>query len=322
MEEEQQQQSASPVTLSVVIPVRNRPEQVIRALQSVRLQQLLPDAIIVVDNGSTDDTAAAVHTFFDRWRSECPETAPRLTLVEESRPGAAAARNRGLAAVDTEWTMFFDSDDIMLPRHIRRAVDAVQAEPAADIVGWDVRYAGPGAEHEAVIKPFEPQDAAFHNLFHATFATQRYMARTALFGNAGGWREDVPIWNDIELGARLLALHPHIVKRHGTDVIVYIGDDSITGRNFSSRAGQYDKALDAISATLGREYSSWIALKRTILAACMAREGAGDAARTEMTKALSLPLTARERLLLRVAYTYTRFGGRGIARLLRRVLKA
>lgn len=321
MTEEPKPQSEIPVTLSVVIPVRNRAGQITRTLQSIRMQQRLPDAVIVVDNASTDNTADAVRDFFDRWLTESPESSPRLTLVGESRPGAAAARNRGLAEVDTEWTMFFDSDDIMLPRHILRAVDAAEAEPDADIIGWDVRYARPGFEHEAVIKPFEPQDAAFHNLFHATLATQRYMARTGIFRQAGGWNEDVPIWNDIELGARLLALSPRIVKRHGTDVIVYAGEDSITGRNFSSRAGRYDSALDAISATLGPEYASWISLKRTILAACMAREGARDEARSELTKAQALYPSAKQRLLLRLAYIYTRFGGRGIARILRKALK-
>lgn len=316
-------------SLTVVVPVHNRADKVVRMLGSLRRQSVLPAEVIVVDNASTDDTASAVSRFFDDWRRQTGDSpVPALTLLHDPTPGACHARNTGLKAVRTVWTMFFDSDDVMLPGHIARAVGAVS--PRAQIVGWDVMMtAEPGDDAiinlpESVaggsIKPFETSDIAYHNLFHATLATQRYMARTQLFRDAGGWNVDVPIWNDIELGNRLLKQLGNkpdaIVKVQGAPLVcVYTSPQSITGCGFAERADKYGAALACFEAVLPSRLQPWVNLKRIILAADMAREG--SPAGPELYRQVMRGAAGRFRLILPTAYLYVRIGGRGAARLLR-----
>lgn len=318
--------------LTVVVPVYNRVAKVVRMLESLQCQTVSPAEIVVVDNGSTDNTAAAVRACFGNWRVHADGRVPALTLLTDAVRGACHARNVGLAAVRTEWTMFFDSDDVMLPHHIERAMHA--ASCGAQVVGWDISimadptesdHGGMGVYKAASgsIKPFEMRDIVYHNLFHATFATHRYMARTELFRRAGGWNPDVPIWNDIELGNRMISVLASegcvpgsIVKVHGpVSVHVYRSSRSITGASFSSRAGKYDQALACIEAGLTERQRPYVDLKRVILAANMEREG--SPAGRQLYRCVMGRAVGRYRLLFAAAYRYTASGGRGIARLVR-----
>lgn len=318
--------------LTVVVPVYNRADKVVRMLESLQCQTVSPAEIVVVDNGSTDNTAAAVRACFARWRAHADGRVPALTLLSDFVRGACHARNTGLAAVRTEWTMFFDSDDVMFPHHIERAMHAATA--GTQVVGWNIAIMSEPTESDqnvqgmrkgasGAIKPFERHDMVYHNLFHATFATQRYMARTELFRRAGGWNPDVPIWNDIELGNRLISLlvvngsqAGTIVKVHGpVSVQVYSSARSVTGASFSSRAGKYEQALACIETVLPRRQRPYVDLKRIILAANMEREGSPAGRR--LYRRVIEGAGARYRLLFAAAYRYTACGGRGIARLVR-----
>lgn len=298
--------------VTVVIPVHNREGLVTRTLQSVMEQTLQPSAVIVVDNASTDGTAAAVRRCFDAW----PVKTVRLSLLSEPRPGAAHARNRGLAGVDTRWTMFFDSDDVMSAGHIYRAISAAAVYPDADIIGWDVFWADNSGRIIRTL-PFERDNAQYNNLFHGTLSTQRYMARTQLFREAGAWNGKATVWDDIELGARLLALNPTIVKLSGKPTVtVYCGHPSITTRHFAQNLDSYEPALNSIGRTLGAERRHWIDFKRITLAAVVSRRRNYEGFEL-FEKVLNSTRPRFRRLLWRIAYIYTLRGGRGIARLLR-----
>ena len=92
--------------ISVVIPTRNRRRLFALALASVLDQRGVRLEVIVVDEASTDDTAAMVHAIAD----------PRVHVVRHDVPlGMTAARNRGIAAATGEWIAFLDDDDIWVP---------------------------------------------------------------------------------------------------------------------------------------------------------------------------------------------------------------
>ena len=119
--------------VTVVVPVYNRASLALRTLDSIAAQQPCP-RLIVVDNNSTDCTFEAVSRWAELRRSE--EFPIEVTV--ETAKGAAAARQKGLTMVETPYVMFFDSDDEMLPGHIRRFVEAADSHPKADIIGWDI----------------------------------------------------------------------------------------------------------------------------------------------------------------------------------------
>lgn len=293
--------------ISIVIPVRNRADSVCRTLDSIAAQVYRPLRVIVVDNGSTDGSADTVQ----HWASQHCDNNLSLTLLSEAQPGACAARNRGLEAVDTPWTMFFDSDDTMRPRHIERAMAVAEAHPDADIIGWDVLH---HCGHVETRKRFIIRDIVYNNLMHSSFATLRYMARTDLFRRAGAWLPGARLFDDVELGMRLLALKPTVVHA-GTDITVDVFE-SEQSISTASRAdiSHMDIAVDAIESSLPDNQRHWVDLRRLIILAC---EGAGDPAASRRAADIIAATPLPRRWLWRLFYNYSRMGGRGVARIYR-----
>ena len=281
--------------LTVVIPVFNRRDELKRCLDSIECQTVQPSRVIIVDDGSTDGSSevARMHPI-------------GADVVEKNHEGATVARNTGLEKVETSWTMFFDSDDLMSPDHIETAMTA--ATPDADIVGWDVERIDSSGKRS--VKPFEPRDIGWHNIMHGTMATQRYMARTSLFRRAGGWRDDIMVWNDVEIGARMLALSPKVVKVPGVRVTVLHSVKSITGMRWLDNKDIYPATFAALASTLGEKHGDWLALKKAILAADIGREDREEGRR--MYAEIEGKTAA-----VRFAYYYRLTGLRGAARLLR-----
>ncbi|MCM1348471.1 MAG: glycosyltransferase family 2 protein [Firmicutes bacterium] len=263
-----------PEILTVVMPVRNRPELVVRALGSIAEQTCKPAELIVVDNGSTDATPAVLR----QWAAANADAGFRLTLLSEQRPGASAARNRGLEAVKTPYVMFFDSDDVMEYDHLQRVTDMLRREPEAELVYWSVAFRD--AEGWTSVKAAcEPEHLMENVILHSVLGTQRYCIQTELLRRAGGWNESLPVWNDYELGIRLLASTPHIraVRLAGSPRVIIdtSGTDTITGRTFKSRAAGHAKAIEAIAQLL-KGNDEWLLLfrmKLAVLAGNYRREG-------------------------------------------------
>jgi glycosyltransferase involved in cell wall biosynthesis len=111
--------------ISVIIPVYNGERFLAEAIRSVLDQTLPPDEIIVVDDGSTDDSADIVAGM-----PLPPKT--ELTLVRQPNQGPAAARNRGIALAAGELIAFLDADDLWMPEKLERQIAHLAQEPAAD----------------------------------------------------------------------------------------------------------------------------------------------------------------------------------------------
>lgn len=108
-------------TVSVVIPTYNRKRYLPEALASIWAQTRPADEIIVVDDGSTDGTAA-----------ELQKLRRPMTYLRQENAGPSAARNRGLRAARSEWVAFLDSDDLWLPDKLRVQLDFLHDHPRVD----------------------------------------------------------------------------------------------------------------------------------------------------------------------------------------------
>ena len=104
--------------ISVVIPAYNSAEFIGRAIRSVQGQTYPAHEIIVVDDGSTDDTESIVSEF-----------GSGVTYIRQSNAGAAAARNNGIHATEGEWIAFLDADDEWLGHKLQRQVELLQRHP-------------------------------------------------------------------------------------------------------------------------------------------------------------------------------------------------
>lgn len=104
--------------ISVIIPSYNRRHTLQRALQSVLEQRSPVDEIILIDDGSSDDSAAMVTRDF-----------PGVRLLRQSNQGVSAARNRGIQAARYEWIALLDSDDSWMPDKIESIRAAATKHP-------------------------------------------------------------------------------------------------------------------------------------------------------------------------------------------------
>lgn len=309
--------------ISVVIPVFNRARLVARALDSVFNQDYRPIHLIVVDNNSTDDTVPTV----EKWKRSHESDDFRISLLLEKAPGAAAARNKGLAEVDSEWVIFLDSDDEMLPRLISTAMKA--ADSRTDLIVW--RGMVEDGNGRKVLKAFRHRNPLRRHVFNSLLFTIAYAVRTERIRHCGGWDSSLKCWDDLELGLRLLACPgknggldaPEIKFIDSPLVLIHIQEKSITGSSFSQKAGEWEKALSAMEAlalTLPspvRKKILWmLTYRRVNLAALYARERNRKAASRLLESTLpGIPLWRR--LLLKGIFHYTRLGGRGAYILIR-----
>src|SRR5262245_16886500 len=102
--------------VSVVIPTRNRASLLERTLRSVLAQRMGDLEVVVVDDGSTDDTTSVAGA-----------ADVRVAVVRNQTPeGVSAARNRGIAAARGSWIAFCDDDDLWSPEKLTLQLDAAQ----------------------------------------------------------------------------------------------------------------------------------------------------------------------------------------------------
>ena len=112
--------------VSTVIPVHNRAAMLRRAVASVLAQSWRPIEVIIVDDGSTDDTLAAARAL----ASEHPDV---VRVVTQRNAGPGAARQAGSAAASGEFVQFLDSDDLLLPRKFELQVAGLRQDQEAGI---------------------------------------------------------------------------------------------------------------------------------------------------------------------------------------------
>lgn len=223
-------------SISVVIPTYNRAAWLPATVESV-LQQTRPaDEILVVDDGSRDDTEAVCRAF----------PAP-VRYVRQANAGVSAARNRGVREARGEWIAFLDSDDLWEPAKLEVQEAAHAAAPEA---GWSITECvlvdGEGRPVEggdglaSAVPVFRENGRTSREWFaralrevavesaggrHTAFAGDAYgllfhgnvvlpsaaMVRRDLFLESGGFDEELRVAEDTELFHRLAAASPMAV---------------------------------------------------------------------------------------------------------------
>ena len=109
-------------SVSVIIPAYNAAAHIARAIDSVLAQSTPPLEIIVVDDGSTDDTAELVARRY-----------PQVTCVRQDNRGCGQARNTGCTAARGDWLAFLDADDAWLPAKLEKQL-ALSVDPRVAVV--------------------------------------------------------------------------------------------------------------------------------------------------------------------------------------------
>lgn len=167
-----------PGLVSVVIPVYNGVSTIGAALESVFRQTYPRYEVIVIDDGSTDGTEAAVAP----WRQ-------RVTYVQQRNAGAAMARNRGLELARGEYIAFLDADDSWMPEKLARQVAYLESHPEIALVHTDIySLRADGTQSASTRRRLQPTDGPNLPVIFAYshVATSSAMLRRSALERVGG----------------------------------------------------------------------------------------------------------------------------------------
>lgn len=199
-----------PIRISVVIPAYNNERWIGRAIKSVLAQSRAAEEIIVVDDGSRDNTAAVAAGFGERVR-----------LIRQDNAGASAARNAGIRAATGNWIAFLDADDEWLPEKLALQIEHLRRWPSLKwTTGNYIECLCESGYRAPAVTP-----AACRTKLGGRAAAEDYLAayRRGLAGHTdtmlicrdllervGGFRAEQKRFNDLDLWLRIAYTEPTI----------------------------------------------------------------------------------------------------------------
>lgn len=192
--------SAEPA-VSVVIPAYNAAWCVGRAIDSVLAQDFADREIVVVNDGSTDDTARVLASYGDAIR-----------VVTQANGGMSSARNAGIRAARGRYLAFLDADDRWLPGKLGRQMALMAQRPELAFCAATARFEDPDGNPAGMWACSGKADAGVADIFahHATVAggASSVLARRELVQQLGGFDETLFGAEDTDLWVRLAVLGP------------------------------------------------------------------------------------------------------------------
>jgi glycosyltransferase involved in cell wall biosynthesis len=227
-------------SLSVVIPCFNLGRYLPDTVFSVRTQTLLPQEIIVVDDGSTDEFTLKV---LDRLADS------GVTVIHQVNQGAPAARNAGIRAASGEYILCLDADDMIEPTFLAETSEKLAEHPDVGIVTTRVQLFG---EHEVVWHPDINPNRLTMLLRHNVIASAS-LFRKECWRQAGGYADleayqDWNFWISIvEKGWRWLAI-PKILYRYR------VRKGSITSKAEGKRKALFTEIMKRHEETYAKHY--------------------------------------------------------------------
>jgi glycosyltransferase involved in cell wall biosynthesis len=184
--------------ISVIIPTHNRAPLLTRALNSVLAQTHAPLEIILVDDGSTDETPQLAADHF-----------PQVRYIFQPNRGVSAARNRGMEAASGEWLAFLDSDDEWLPDKLANQVEAIEADPVMRICHTEEIWVRNGKRVNPMKKHAKSGGRIYRNCLPlCVISPSSVMVHRSIFDEVGPFDDSLPACEDYDLWLRICAGHP------------------------------------------------------------------------------------------------------------------
>ncbi len=292
-------------TVSVVIPAYNAARYVSDAVESALAQTGVTVEVVVVDDGSTDDTAARIEAFGARVRCE-----------RQRNAGPGAARNRGVSLTSAPFVAFLDADDAWLPDRLARCVERLEADDHPGFVTTDAclvrddvvtqeRYYG------GLIATDFPEHDQLGAMLEANFVYASVVTRRTLIESVGGFDEDRALISseDFELWLRFLLAGERAALVPDALALYRVHDASLSAspKQWDAHLCALERNLPAVWArgVVGSARDTWAIAQRLI--------ARGDRAGAQPFLAMAArdpDLGAARRLRLRVAATGARLGRR------------
>jgi glycosyltransferase involved in cell wall biosynthesis len=182
--------------VSIILPSFNRAAFIGDAIASVQAQTFRNWELIIIDDGSTDETLAAVAPFLSD---------PRIRYRYQDNAHSAAARNRGVAETEAPLLAYIDSDNLWYPDFLSRAVDCLAVETDIDVVYGALVTDAHKLDRRCILwVPFDREALREGNFID----TNVVLHRRSLIGRYGGWDESLRRLLDWDLLLRYTAEKP------------------------------------------------------------------------------------------------------------------
>jgi glycosyltransferase involved in cell wall biosynthesis len=180
--------------VSVIIPTFNRVHLLERAINSVLTQTNKNFELIVVDDGSTDNTL-----------SQLPPKFPQVHWITQQNSGVSKARNRGIQQARGQWIALLDSDDVWHPQKLELQVKFIQKTPSILFCHTDEQWIRNGTK----VNPPSYLDKTNHQIFiksldRCIICPSSVLIHKSILEKTGLFNEELPVCEDYDLWLRLL----------------------------------------------------------------------------------------------------------------------
>lgn len=206
--------------ISVIIPAYNAAETIGRAVDSVRIQKIASLEIIIIDDGSTDNTVEIIEALT---RHDC-----NIHLVRMAKnSGVSAARNEGIRQARGEFLAFLDADDVWLADKLSKQITEIRTNPKISLVSCNSHLISESGEYlkEGHVNrpPVEGIDAWKTLLIYNFLPTPTVLTYRHLVQTLGGFNENLAVGEDLDLWIRLALMGEVRVLK---DVLIHYYDSS------------------------------------------------------------------------------------------------
>jgi glycosyltransferase involved in cell wall biosynthesis len=239
------------IEIAVVIPTHNRAQLVCDAIESVLAQTSMPDEIVVVDDGSTDDTSSLLaQRYTDR---------PPVRVVTQENRGVSAARNRGIEETRSPWLAFLDSDDRW---HENKLACQIEALSRARDAGQCFRICHSNEVWIRAGNQVQPRDrhrkaAGFcfeHCLESCAISPSTVLLERSLLAEVGVFDETLMACEDYDLWLRVSRVEPVLLVEDAL-VTKYGGHDDQLSRRFVAMDRFRIQALERLLAEMDLDHN-------------------------------------------------------------------
>lgn len=222
---------------SVIVPAHNSEGTIGRAIASVLEQTCDGWELIVVDDGSTDETLlrAGAAALGD----------PRVTLLSQRNAGAARARNLGAGQAVGEWLVFLDADDALESGYLRRIEQAAREDEGLAVVGMNGLKAYPDGSQRPAYPGSAPVEITLADQITQSRLTVTSALRRDVFEALGGFRdtyaEDYDLWLRVLAAGHRAFRIPELLVRY---------DATRADAKSRTREPEIDSVVDSLDALL------------------------------------------------------------------------